>query len=290
MFTPKNFKILALVTNLAYLSGAVPYHFVKKAGGESVLIFAPTRGRTAFVRVVYSLNLFYICFIAFRVFQKVVLENEEASLAFLVKMGYLFAKYLLPAEQRGKCMKFFITVMIIGIAVCIQNTVLIMKKPFQVHFFTIAVKHPRTDRRLREMKTCTGLLRSIQMLHRIWQLNFQHWFCPSHKATTIIVATLSLYGVIKLSGPRAIIMGFVALLCLMYLSTLFYKFGQFHEMSKKTLENWRNLPKTGKWMKKFLKSVPVFSIGIGNFYFVKKTTVVIILDGVLNNTITLFFL
>lgn len=128
------------------------------------------------------------------------------------------------------------------------------------------------------------------MLHRIWQINFQHWFCPTHKAAAVCIATSALYGVIKLSGPRSVVMGFVAVLALLYLSTLFYKFGKFNEIFGKTLENWKNSTDTTKYMKKFIKSVPVLSIQIGEFYSIKRTTVIMVMYTVLNNTITLFFL
>lgn len=157
-------------------------------------------------------------------------------------------------------------------------------------FHSISVKSPRTWNQLRETKVCIATLRSLQNLHRLWQLNFQNWFCPSHKAVTISIATSALYGVVKLSGPRSIVMGFVAALCLMYLSTLFYKFGMFNDVVESTLENRKNSTKTSKYMKKFIKSVPVLCINIGNFYRVKKTTVIMVLYTVLNNTITLFLL
>lgn len=159
-----------------------------------------------------------------------------------------------------------------------------------LRFHSIYVKNPRTCKHLRQSKTCAATLRSLQNLHRLWQLNFQYWFCPSHKAATICIATSALYGVVKLSGPRSIVMGFVAALCLLYLSTLFYKFGKFNDVIQKTLENWKNSTKTSKYMKKFIKSVPVLSINVGNFYHVKKTTVIMVLYTVLNNTITLFLL
>lgn len=98
MFTPKNFKMLALATNLAWYSGVVPFHFKKTVDppGDHEVICSPTKTRTWLVRVTFFLNTFYIFFILFRIFEKVFISDEEASLGFLVKMGYIFSAYSLP--------------------------------------------------------------------------------------------------------------------------------------------------------------------------------------------------
>lgn len=142
----------------------------------------------------------------------------------------------------------------------------------------------------RSPKVFSSTVRSLQVLHRLWQHSHQAWFCPSHKFVAISVGTLSSYGVIKLSGPRSIVMGFTAALSLLYLSTLFYKFGKLHELSGQVLENWRHSPTSTRWMRKYVRSVPTFKVDIGSFYYVQKTTVIMVMWTVLNNTVNLLLL
>ncbi len=130
----------------------------------------------------------------------------------------------------------------------------------------------------------------MHVLHRLWQHSHQNWFCPSHKFVAISVGTLASYGVIKLHGPRSMVMGCMTALSLMYLWTLFKKFGQLYELSEQVRDNWMNSSSSTKWMKRYIRSVPIFRVDVGTFYFVKKTTVVAIMYTVLNNTVTLLFL
>lgn len=161
---------------------------------------------------------------------------------------------------------------------------------FLVKELDIRVKFPRTFDRIRQPKAVIKCLRSLQVLHRFWEISFQHWLCPAHKAVVCNVATLALYGVVKLSGPRAVIMGMVTVISVLYLSTLFYKFGQMHEKSDKLIKNWRTSENGSKYVRKVMRSVPGFGIKIGSFYCVHRTTVINVLWNVLNNTITLFFI
>lgn len=156
--------------------------------------------------------------------------------------------------------------------------------------FSIHSKICKTKDGIRDPKVFTRLLRSLHVLHRFWQYTHQGWFCPSHKAIAISVGTLASYGVIKLHGPRSVVMGCMAIFSLLYLWTLLRKFGKLYEVSARTLRNWKHDPKTSRWMKRYINSVPVFRIDIGSFYFVTRTTVFLALWTVLNNTITLLFL
>jgi len=128
------------------------------------------------------------------------------------------------------------------------------------------------------------------MLHRLWQVVFQNWFCPMQKAVAIAVGSLALYGVIKLSGPRSLVMGCMATLALLYLWTIYRKFGQLHCMTEKLIDNWKNAPSSTKRIRKFVESVPALRIDIASFYYVNKTTVATVLETVLDNTITLLLM
>ncbi len=106
MFTPTNFKTLALATNFAWYSGVVPYHFVKtKTTNDLELVCEPSGKRKLFVVSAFSINAFYILFISFRIFQKLVLSDDKASIEFLVKMGYIFSAYLLPVVLQINTLK-----------------------------------------------------------------------------------------------------------------------------------------------------------------------------------------
>ncbi|CAL8073162.1 unnamed protein product [Orchesella dallaii] len=379
MIPPKTFRYIVLATKIAWLCGAWPFRFVKQKNGLLDIETSFTKRRVMYFRISLAVNCFYVGFIAFRVFQKVVLESDEASLAFLVQMGYLFlsyvmtlvlqfttlltweemprffmsyinlfrevkALYILPGERGPRCIKFCTAFLTIGILVNLQNIVIIMKKPDRLHFLTslianslkptfllrlpflltqvwiwistwshvlgfcfhiyayisclvfivremdLYVNNPRTNDSLRNPKIIMKNLRTFQMLHRLWQTVFQDLFCPYNKALAISVGTLASYGVIKLSGPRSLVMGCMATLSLLYLWTMYRKFGQLHELSGQMLEKWKHAPTSTKLMRKFVQSVPILRIDIGSFYFVHKTTVATVLDTVLNNTITLLFL
>lgn len=148
----------------------------------------------------------------------------------------------------------------------------------------------KTSHDLRRQQTFTRTLRAMHVLHRWWQQGHQTWFCPSHKYVTMFVATLASYGVIKLKGPRSMVMGIMAIFAMLYLWTLLRKFARLLEISEDMQRNWLYQHNTSKWLKMYLRSVPAFRIDIGNFYFVKKTTIVSALWTVINNTISLLLL
>lgn len=143
---------------------------------------------------------------------------------------------------------------------------------------------------LRHPKTFTMEIRNLQLLHRLWQHAHEGWFCPSHKFVAVCVATLGSYGVIKLTGPARNSMGGMATITLIYIWTLFSKFGQLNDISRDMLWNWKKHTKSTKWMRKFVSSVPIFRVHVGSFYPVERMTVFTALLTVLNNTITILLL
>ncbi|CAL8073158.1 unnamed protein product [Orchesella dallaii] len=330
MIPPKTFRAIVFSTTIAWYFGAVPFKFVTNRNGVKTIKASFTKARTVFVYSCFAVSSFYMFFIAFRAFQKVALESEQASQDFIVKMGYLILSYLmpvvlqintllmweelprlvssyltffrevkecyiLPGERGPKCIKFFSAVLTIGMLAHVWTYIFHVYAYISCLVFIVReldpnVKKPRTRDIFRQPKVFTKTIRSLHMLHRLWQHAHQSWFCPSHKAVTISIGTLASYGVIKLRGPRSLVMGCMATLSLLYLWTLFRKFGQLHELSDQMLENWKHSTSTTKWMRKFVHSVPVLRVDIGSFYHVEKTTVITVLWTVLNNTITLLFL
>ncbi|CAL8073174.1 unnamed protein product [Orchesella dallaii] len=73
-----------------------------------------------------------------------------------------------------------------------------------------------TSNTLRESKNSMKVLRRFRVLHRAFNHCFQSYFFPVHKSLVIAISTCAVYGVIRLTGPRAIVMGFVSLLALIY--------------------------------------------------------------------------
>lgn len=178
MISPKTFRIIFYTTNMAWYCGAIPYRFVKQKNGVHLITTSFTRHRTHFVLTSFMLNVFYISFIVIRVFQKIVLENEVASVDFIVQMGYLFfcysmpvvlqintllkwkeipeffiqymsffrslkARYGLQGESGPRCIKFFSAVLVIGGLVNLQNMIIIAKKPDRLHFLTSVLADPK---------------------------------------------------------------------------------------------------------------------------------------------------
>lgn len=124
----------------------------------------------------------------------------------------------------------------------------------------------------------------------MWHDTYQYWFCPARKFVAICICSLGFYGVLKLGGKLALIMGAMAIVIVIYLVTLFTKFGQFALTSAMIQRNWINSNTSGLWCKKFICSVPIFEVSVGIFYNVKKTTIFSIIGTVLNITVTLLLL
>ncbi|CAL8070333.1 unnamed protein product [Orchesella dallaii] len=377
MFSDKTFETVVFITNFAWALRVSHFHFVKngnkKGDGEYCPVACFTPSKLLIIKATFVIGTLYLVYIAGRAFEILYLQDQSASLALMVKLSYLFSaytlpiiihittvmkaqevpafimhyvqffkdmktKYLLPGQKGAKCRKFFIVMLIVGTLITIQNLMIVLLKPKELHLMTsmvdtkgksvfksgpgiilfllqgniwtycfhwvaytagclyllkeldIKVKQPRTRSQLRNSETSLKILRSMQVLHRYWEDSFQYFLCPAQKATICTICTLGLYGLVKLTGPRSIIMGCVALLAMLYIITMFYKFGLVHEFSGITLENWSHSPSSTKWMRKVLKSIPSLGVYIGNFYIMEKTSIAVVLDKILNSTITLFFL
>lgn len=106
MIPPKTFKALVFATNIAWMCGAVPFRFVKQTEGRPQIVPEFTKWRAIFVRTSFTLNCFYISFIAFRVLQK-ILVGEELTVDFLVQMGYLILSYTMPVVLQANTLYFW---------------------------------------------------------------------------------------------------------------------------------------------------------------------------------------
>ncbi len=106
MIPPKTFRSLVFATNIAWLCGAIPFRFVKQAKGSPKIVPQFTKWRAIFVRTSFTLNCFYISFIAYRVLHK-ILKGEELTLDFLVQMGYLILSYAMPVVLQINTLYFW---------------------------------------------------------------------------------------------------------------------------------------------------------------------------------------
>lgn len=124
--------------------------------------------------------------------------------------------------------------------------------------------------------------RELQTLHCACNSYFQSFFFPVHKYIVINIAIIGIYGSIKISGPRALIMAVGAGISLCYLSMIFRRLGKLYMTSHEVLHLWRG--EKGRYIRRFIKSSQPIRVEIGNYYYVTKTTVIVIYYTVFNFT------
>lgn len=153
--------------------------------------------------------------------------------------------------------------------------------------FSPQYKNLHTAESLREKTKFVKTLNAFRVLHNsLYKYAYRGWYEPMQKGNAMSVAILALYGVIKLEGRQARIMGFAATFSITYLAFLYRKLGLMYDASVKLRRAWLHAPQTPKWMRKWIKAVPDFRVDVGNFYFVQKTTVVNVLDCIFTTTIS----
>ena len=141
-----------------------------------------------------------------------------------------------------------------------------------------------TNRKLREPKTFMKMYRCLQAQHNIFEFCLRDIFLPGHKVTMSSAVVFSIYGGVKLEGGRAVLMTFVACTGLAYLSILFRRLGKFYELSVDLRKSWNG---QNTFMDRFILSSPPLQINIGNYYYVRKTTVANLVWIVINSAINM---
>lgn len=137
------------------------------------------------------------------------------------------------------------------------------------------------------------LLKLYQVLHRLFHHCFQGYFLPTHKAQVMCIATCATFGVVRMTGPRVIVMGFVALISILYMSTIFRKMGLLYEESTQLKQMWlsrtRGMDRSqnSKYMRRLVQSQQEFRIDVGTYYFVKRSTVVTLIHSIIIFTVNL---
>ena len=148
----------------------------------------------------------------------------------------------------------------------------------------------QTLKSFRDPRVFANVLRSLQVLHKFWQIWNETFLIPYTKLAAVIVAVAGTYGMIRLDLSRSRAMAGSAAFCLLYLYTLYHRYGILNELSEETLRKWKTSSKTPKHVKKTFDSIPEFKIWVGNYYYVSKTTVLSIMETVIDNTITLLMM
>ena len=141
-----------------------------------------------------------------------------------------------------------------------------------------------THENLRTPGVFVSLYRTLQVQHALFHHCFQYTLLPSNKAIVSAVAVLGIYGAIKIPGPRAMSMGVVAGLVLLYFNTFFNSLARCNTASQRLLESWKG---RDKYMRKFLRSCRPLSVHLANYYSVSQTTVLVLYGVIVNATITL---
>ncbi len=142
------------------------------------------------------------------------------------------------------------------------------------------LKDAETIPKLRHLQNFIKTYRELQVLHNVCNSYFQSLFFPAHKFILVNISVIGIYGSIKVPGPRSIIMTVGATMSLMYLSLLFRRMGKLYEKSVEVLHSWKG--ERGKYIKKFVLGSKPIRVKIGFYYYVRKTTVIIIWSTVLN--------
>jgi len=141
--------------------------------------------------------------------------------------------------------------------------------------------------KLRSSANFQRIYRDLQTLQTFFNFCFRKWFFPTHKCAVMNVAVLGTFGAVKLSGPRAINMLGAATLSLLYLGMFFKKLGNIFVISEDVLRSWYCGAGKNRRLRSFLKSSLPLRSDVGYYYYVTKTTVVVIWATVFNLTTNL---
>ena len=126
----------------------------------------------------------------------------------------------------------------------------------------------------------------IQLQHHIFTKIFAKAEFPFTKGDLIAVATLSIYGAIKLSGLRAAILTIIAGASVVTMKIMYQSIADLRELSDEVLRSWKFVADS-KFSLLKLKAAKPLNTRIGVWYMVPKSVVPIIMFIILDRTITL---
>ena len=141
-----------------------------------------------------------------------------------------------------------------------------------------------TRENLRSAAAFHSLYRMLEVQHAMFHRCFRDLFLTSNKAIFAAAAVLGMYGTIKIPGPRAISMGVVVGVILLYFKTFFHTLANLHTASQRLLESRKG---GDRYMRKFTRSCRPLSVYLGAYCYVGHTTVLVLYGVIVNATITL---
>lgn len=108
MIPPRTFKAIRFATNIAWKCGAIPFRFVHdRPAGLYHVTPSFTRSRKSFIQTSFAVNVLYICFLAFRLFEPFLTSEEEVPVTFLIQMGYFLLSYTMTVVLHINTLLFY---------------------------------------------------------------------------------------------------------------------------------------------------------------------------------------
>jgi len=128
----------------------------------------------------------------------------------------------------------------------------------------------------------------LEVLQTLYNCCFCFWYIPSLKWCVMNIAVFSIFGAVKLSGSKSMKLLGSSTMALLFLWMLFKKLGTTYVLSENFLQRWKSAVGRNRAARKLIAAVKPLRAHVGSMYWVKKTTIVEILQIILSMTINLF--
>lgn len=155
-----------------------------------------------------------------------------------------------------------------------------------IYFISLETR-PKLD----EMEGNMKILQKFRVLHRMFQYSFQSYLLPVQYGVAACAAICGTFGVLRMTGPRAIVMGVVAIFAISYLYSVFRGMGLLYEESFALKTLWLKLSREkssrAKYFRKEIQAKQEFRIEVGSFFFIKRSTIMTLVNGIVNFTANL---
>jgi len=102
------------------------------------------------------------------------------------------------------------------------------------------------------------------------------------------IAMFSMFGAVQLTGPKSMKLLGSSTMAFLFLWMLFNKLGTTFVLSEKFLQHWKSSFGRNRVARKFIAAVKPLRAHVGSIYWVKKTTIMEILQIIIRMTINLF--
>jgi len=102
------------------------------------------------------------------------------------------------------------------------------------------------------------------------------------------IAGFSIFGAVRLSGPKSLKLSDSSTMALLFLWMLFKKLGTTYVLSENFLQRWKYSVGRNRVARKFIIAATPLRAHVGSVYWVRKATVIEILQIIFSMTINLF--